>query len=137
MLRASHKRCAIYTRKSSEEGLEQEFNSLAAQRDACEAYIRSQQHEGWVLARTRYDDGGFSGGKLERPGVQRLLADIQAGRVDIVVVYKVDRLTRSLADFARLVEIFDAEGVFVRLGDPAIQYHELDGAADPQCAVVV
>src|SRR5437773_1855974 len=111
MLRASQKRCAIYTRKSSEEGLEQEFNSLAAQRDACEAYIRSQQHEGWVLARTRYDDGGFSGGKLERPGVQRLLADIQAGRVDIVVVYKVDRLTRSLADFARLVEIFDAESV--------------------------
>src|SRR5438552_11161414 len=111
MQRASHKRCAIYTRKSSEEGLEQEFNSLAAQRDACEAYIRSQQHEGWVLARTRYDDGGFSSGKLERPGVQRLLADIQAGRVDIVVVYKVDRLTRSLADFARLVEIFDAENV--------------------------
>ena len=107
----SRKRCAIYTRKSSEEGLEQEFNSLQAQRDACEAYIRSQQHEGWVLARTRYDDGGFSGGKLERPGLQRLLADIRSGRVDIVVVYKVDRLTRSLADFARLVEIFDAQGV--------------------------
>ncbi len=111
MLRANHKRCAIYTRKSSEEGLEQEFNSLAAQRDACEAYIRSQQHEGWVLARTRYDDGGFSGGKLERPGLQRLLADVRAGRIDIVVVYKVDRLTRSLADFARLVEIFDAQNV--------------------------
>ncbi len=111
MLRPSHKRCAIYTRKSSEEGLEQEFNSLAAQRDACEAYIRSQQHEGWVLARTRYDDGGFSGGKLERPGLQRLLADIHAGRIEIVVVYKVDRLTRSLADFARLVEIFDAQRV--------------------------
>src|SRR5438874_4656268 len=111
MLRASHKRCAIYTRKSSEEGLDQEFNALAAQREACEAYIRSQQHEGWVLARTRYDDGGFSGGKLERPGLQTLLADIQAGRIDIVVVYKVDRLTRSLADFARLVEVFDAESV--------------------------
>jgi DNA invertase Pin-like site-specific DNA recombinase len=111
MLRSSHKRCAIYTRKSSEEGLEQEFNSLQAQRDACEAYIRSQQHEGWVLARTRFDDGGFSGGKLERPGLQRLLADIRAGRIEIVVVYKVDRLTRSLADFARLVEIFDAQGV--------------------------
>jgi DNA invertase Pin-like site-specific DNA recombinase len=111
MLRASHKRCAIYTRKSSEEGLEQEFNSLAAQRDACEAYIRSQQHEGWVRARTRYDDGGFSGGKLERPGLQHLLADIRVGRIDIVIVYKVDRLTRSLADFARLVEIFDAQGV--------------------------
>src|SRR6202165_4270381 len=107
----SRKRCAIYTRKSSEEGLEQEFNSLHAQSEACEAYIRSQRHEGWVLARTRYDDGGFSGGNIERPALQRLLADIQGGRIDIVVVYKVDRLTRSLADFARLVEIFDAQGV--------------------------
>ena len=107
----SRKRCAIYTRKSSEEGLEQEFNSLAAQREACEAYIRSQQHEGWVLARNRYDDGGFSGGSMERPALQELLADIRAGRLDIVVVYKVDRLTRSLADFARLVELFDAQGV--------------------------
>ena len=105
------KRCAIYTRKSSEEGLEQEFNSLAAQREACEAYIRSQQHEGWVLARNRYDDGGFSGGTMERPALQGLLADIRAGRIDIVVVYKVDRLTRSLADFARLVELFDAQAV--------------------------
>src|SRR5216110_1014655 len=111
MLRASHKRCAIYTRKSSEEGLEQEFNSLQAQRDACEAYIRSQQHEGWMLARTRYDDGGFFGGNLERPALQRLLSDIRTGRIDIVVVYKFDRLTRSLADFARLVELFDAEAV--------------------------
>jgi DNA invertase Pin-like site-specific DNA recombinase len=108
---AGRRRCAIYTRKSSEEGLEQEFNSLAAQREACEAYIRSQQHEGWVLARTRYDDGGFSGGNLERPALQLLLADIRTGRIDIVVVYKVDRLTRSLADFARLVELFDAEAV--------------------------
>src|SRR5438067_2258052 len=108
---ASPQRCGIYTRKSSEEGLEQEFNSLAAQREACEAYIRSQQHEGWLLARTRYDDGGFSGGNLERPAAQRLLTDIRAGRIDIVVVYKVDRLTRSLADFARLVELFDAQGV--------------------------
>src|SRR2546430_7390685 len=98
---AGRRRCAIYTRKSSEEGLEQEFNSLAAQREACEAYIRSQQHEGWVLARPRYDDGGCSGGNLERPALQRLLADIRTGRIDIVVVYKVDRLTRSLADFAR------------------------------------
>jgi len=108
---ASRRRCAIYTRKSSEEGLEQEFNSLAAQREACEAFIRSQQHEGWLLARNRYDDGGFSGGNLERPAAQRLLTDIRAGRIDIVVVYKVDRLTRSLADFARLVELFDAQGV--------------------------
>jgi site-specific DNA recombinase len=106
-----HKRCAIYTRKSSEEGLEQEFNSLAAQREACEAYIRSQCHEGWMLARTRYDDGGFSGGNMERPALQHLLNDIQTGRIDIVVVYKVDRLTRSLADFARLVEIFDGQSV--------------------------
>ena len=105
------KRCAIYTRKSSEEGLEQEFNSLQAQSEACEAYIRSQCHEGWVLARSRYDDGGFSGGNMDRPALQRLMADIRAGRIDIVVVYKVDRLTRSLADFARLVEIFDKEGV--------------------------
>src|SRR5690349_19745756 len=108
---ANRQRCAIYTRKSSEEGLEQEFNSLAAQREACEAYIRSQQHEGWVLATTRYDDGGFSGGNLERPALQQLLADIRSGRIDIVIVYKVDRLTRSLADFARLVELFDAEAV--------------------------
>src|SRR5437870_2830174 len=108
---ASRKRCAIYTRKSSEEGLEQEFNSLAAQREACEALIRSQRNEGWILARTHYDDGGFSGGNLERPALQGLLADIRAGRIEIVVVYKVDRLTRSLADFARLVEIFDAQGV--------------------------
>jgi site-specific DNA recombinase len=107
----SRKRCAIYTRKSSEEGLEQEFNSLAAQREACEAYISSQRHEGWVVARTHYDDGGYSGGNMERPGLQRLLADIRARRIEIVVVYKVDRLTRSLADFARLVEIFDAQGV--------------------------
>src|SRR6516162_8832417 len=107
----NRKRCAIDTRKSSEEGLEQEFNSLAAQREACEAYIRSQHHEGWILARTRYDDGGFSGGTMERPALQGLLADIRAGRIDIVVVYKVDRLTRSLADFARLVEIFDTQSV--------------------------
>ena len=107
---ASRRRCAIYTRKSSEEGLEQEFNSLAAQREACEAYIRSQQHEAWLLARNRYDDGGFSGGNLERPALQHLVADIRAGRIDIVVVYKVDRLTRSLADFAKIVEIFDAKG---------------------------
>ena len=108
---AGRRRCAIYTRKSSEEGLEQEFNSLAAQREACEAFIRSQRNEGWVLARTRYDDGGFSGGNLERPALQHLITDIRAGRIDIVVVYKVDRLTRSLADFARLVELFDAEAV--------------------------
>jgi site-specific DNA recombinase len=101
-------RCAIYTRKSSEEGLDQEFNSLQAQREACEAFIASQRHEGWVGLRTGYDDGGFSGATMGRPALQRLLADITAGRVDIVVVYKIDRLTRSLADFAKIVEILDA-----------------------------
>src|SRR5437660_527000 len=105
------RRCAIYTRKSSEEGLEQEFNSLHAQREACEAYIRSQRHEGWVVIPTAYDDGGFSGGTMQRPGLQRLLADIRLGRVDVVVTYKVDRLTRALADFARLIEIFDRHAV--------------------------
>src|ERR671920_1689838 len=103
-------RCAIYTRKSSEEGLEQSFNSLHAQRDACEAFIVSQKHEGWTLLPAAYDDGGLSGGSMERPALQRLLADVQSGRVDIVVVYKVDRLTRSLADFAKLTELFDAHG---------------------------
>ena len=103
-------RCAVYTRKSSDEGLDQEFNSLDAQREACEAYVASQRHEGWKLISARYDDGGISGGTLERPALRRLLADIEAGRVDMVVVYKIDRLTRSLADFARLVERLEAAG---------------------------
>ncbi len=104
-------RCAVYTRKSSEHGLEQDFNSLDAQREAAEAYIKSQAHEGWTLIKTHYDDGGLSGGTLERPALQSLLADIQARKIDIVVVYKVDRLTRSLADFAKLVELFEGHGV--------------------------
>lgn len=104
-------RCAIYTRKSSEEGLEQSFNSLDAQREACEAYVLSQKHEGWQALTTHYDDGGISGGTMNRPALQALLADIKMRRIDIVVVYKVDRLTRSLGDFARIVEIFDAQGV--------------------------
>src|ERR1700738_2877586 len=103
-------RCAIYTRKSSEEGLEQEFNTLQAQREACEAFINSQRHEGWVCLRAGYDDGGVSGATMDRPALQQLLAEIQAGRVDIVVVYKIDRLTRSLADFAKIVEILDTRG---------------------------
>jgi site-specific DNA recombinase len=103
--------CAIYTRKSSEEGLEQAFNSLDAQREACEAYIKSQKHEGWTLIQDLYDDGGISGGTMERPALKRLLADIEAGRVDTVVVYKVDRLTRSLSDFSKIVSVFDARGV--------------------------
>jgi DNA invertase Pin-like site-specific DNA recombinase len=105
------RRCAIYTRKSSEEGLEQDFNSLHAQREACEAFIKSQAGEGWRLVKTAYDDGGLSGGTMERPALQRLLADISEGLIDVVVVYKVDRLTRSLADFAKMVEVFDARGV--------------------------
>jgi DNA invertase Pin-like site-specific DNA recombinase len=104
-------RCAIYTRKSSEEGLEQEFNSLDAQREACEAYIKSQRHEGWIVIPALYDDPAFSGGNMDRPALKRLLADIDAGRIDTVVVYKVDRLTRALADFAKIVEAFDARGV--------------------------
>ena len=101
-------RCAIYTRKSSEEGLDQDFNSLDAQREACEAYVASQRHEGWVLLKNRYDDGGISGGHLDRPGLQQLMRDIDGGRVDQIVVYKIDRLTRSLPDFAKLVERLDA-----------------------------
>ncbi len=104
-------RCAIYTRKSSEEGLEQDFNSLHAQREACEAYVASQRHEGWTVLPEVYDDGGFSGGSLERPALRALLAAIDAGGIDVVVVYKVDRLTRSLADFAKIVEVFDAKSV--------------------------
>jgi DNA invertase Pin-like site-specific DNA recombinase len=104
-------RCAIYTRKSSEEGLDQEFNSLDAQREAGEAYIASQRNEGWVCLPDRYDDGGFSGGSMERPSLERLLRDIEAGRIDCVVVYKVDRLSRSLMDFARIMEAFDRKGV--------------------------
>lgn len=98
-------RCAIYTRKSSEEGLELEFNSLQAQREACEAYIKSQKHENWQLIPNHYDDGGYSGGTLHRPALQQLLADIRAGLIDIIVVYKIDRLTRSLMDFSKIVEV--------------------------------
>jgi len=104
-------RCAVYTRKSSEEGLEQEFNSLHAQREACEAYVASQRSEGWALIREPYDDGGFSGGTLERPALKQLMADIEEGLVDVIVVYKIDRLSRSLMDFSKLVEVFDRAGV--------------------------
>src|ERR1700726_2890871 len=104
------------SRKSSEEGLEQEFNSLQAQREACESFVNSQRQEGWVCLRTAYDDGGFSGATMDRPALEQLLADITAGRIDTVVVYKIDRLTRSLADFAKIVEIFDAKGVSVVSG---------------------
>ena len=119
------RRCAVYTRKSSEEGLEQAFNSLHAQREACEAYLKSQAHEGWRLVKTSYDDGGLSGGSMERPALQRLLAEVTAGRINVIVVYKVDRLTRSLADFARIV------------CHAAVQHHQFDGSPDPERVAVV
>lgn len=105
------RRCGVYTRVSSDEGLQQAFSSLDAQRDACEAYVASQRTEGWVLLADHYDDGGFSGGSLERPALRRLLADIEAGRIDVIVCYKIDRLSRSLVDFAKLVEVFDRHDV--------------------------
>src|SRR5665213_3335567 len=109
--RSAKLRCAIYTRKSTEEGLDQAFNSLDAQREACAAYVLSQKHEGWTVSPKLYDDGGFSGGNTERPALKKLLADIESGEIDTVVVYKVDRLTRALSDFAKLVEVFDRRGV--------------------------
>ena len=105
------RRCAIYTRKSSDEGLDQSFNSLDAQREACEAYIKSQKHEGWSTLKASYDDGGYSGGSMNRPALQALLSDIEAGKIDIIVVYKVDRLTRSLADFSKIVDVLDAKDI--------------------------
>jgi DNA invertase Pin-like site-specific DNA recombinase len=104
-------RCAIYTRVSTEQGLEQDFNSLHAQYDASQSYIRSQAHAGWTLVRSKYDDGGFSGGDTHRPALQRLLGDVRSGKIEVIVVYKVDCLTRSLADFAKLVELFDQHNV--------------------------
>ncbi|SEO45687.1 Resolvase, N terminal domain, partial [Paracoccus alcaliphilus] len=132
-------RCAVYTRKSSEEGLEQEFNSLHAQREACESYIASQKSEGWALVRDQYDDGGISGGTLERPGLKRLLEDIEDGLVDVVVVYKIDRLSRSLADFAKLVEVFDRNGVALLLADRRADMDPLvtDVEGDPLNRIVI
>src|SRR5271166_6390592 len=104
-------RCAIYTRKSTEEGLDQDFNSLDAQRESAEAYIKSQSAEGWICLADRYDDGGFTGGNMDRPALKRLLADIEAGQIDLVVAYKVDRLSRSLLGFARMMDCFDRHGV--------------------------
>ena len=101
------KRCAIYTRKSTTAGLEQDFNSLDAQREACEAYIKNQEAQGWTLLPDSYDDGGFTGANIERPAFQRLMADVEAGKIDVIVTYKVDRLSRSLLDFARIIEIFE------------------------------
>ncbi|QTH24622.1 recombinase family protein [Rhizorhabdus wittichii] len=103
-------RCAVYTRKSTDEGLDQAFNSLNAQREACAAYVASQIHEGWQLDPTLYDDGGYSGGTMERPALKRLLADVESGRIQVIVIYKIDRLTRALPDFARIVEVMDRHG---------------------------
>src|SRR5271166_726952 len=127
--------CAIYTRKSSEEGLEQEFNSLDAQREACEAYVTSQKHEGWTVLATFYDDGAYSGGTMDRPALQQLLDDIRSDKVDVVVVY-VDRLTRSLTDFAKIVEVLDAQGV-VRVGHASVQHDEQYGSPHAQRAALL
>ena len=130
-------RCAVYTRKSSEEGLEQEFNSLHAQREACEAYIASQKSEGWTLVPDRYDDGGISGGTLERPALKRLVAEIEAKRVDIVVVYKIDRLSRSLVRFLQARRVVRAQRRLVRQRHAAVQHVDLDGAADAEHAALL
>ena len=129
-------RCAIYTRKSTEDGLEQEFNSLDAQRDAGEAYIASQLHEGWECLPTMYDDGGYTGGNLDRPAMQRLMSDIDDGKIDCVVVYKVDRLSRSLMDFSRDHGEVRCPRRRVRFGDPAIQHRQQYGQVDPERVVV-
>ena len=130
-------RCAIYTRKSSDEGLEQEFNSLDAQREACEAYVLSQKHEGWVCLPEMYDDGGISGATMERPALKRLLSDIEARRIDTVVVYKVDRLTRSLRDFAKIVDVFDTAGASFVSVTQAFNTTTSMGAPHPQHVAVL
>src|SRR6266436_6886851 len=129
-------RCAIYTRVSTDHGLEQDFNSLDAQHDAAQAYIRSQAHAGWTL-RSRYADGGYSGGSTDRPALQRLLADVKAGKIDVIVVDKVDRLTRSLADFAKLVELFDGHGVSFVSVTQQFNTTTLNGPTDPQRSLVL
>ena len=126
------RRCAAYTRVSGEEGLQQAFSSLDAQREACEAYVASQRAEGWVLLADRYDDGGYSGGTLERPALGRLLADIEAERIDVVVVYKIDRLSRSLMDFAKLVEIFDRHDVTFVSVTQVVHDDDQHGSADAE-----
>ncbi len=130
-------RCAIYTRKSTDEGLDQDFNSLDAQREAGEAYIKSQKHEGWECVPELYDDGGFSGGHLERPALKRLLADIEAGKIDVVVVYKVDRLSRSLLDFAKLMDVFGADGNVILQCHPVAEYRNFHGASHVKRPLVV
>jgi site-specific DNA recombinase len=123
-------RCAVYTRKSTEEGLEQEFNSLHAQREAAENFIASQKAEGWICLSEPYDDGGFTGGNMERPALKKLMEDVRLGRIDTVIVYKIDRLSRSLLDFAELIGAFDKYGV--RFRHPAVQHNDEHGAADAE-----
>ena len=125
-------RCAVYTRVSTDERLDMEFNSLDAQREAGLAYIASQKHEGWIGVGDRYDDGGFSGGTMERPALQRLLRDVEHGAIDVIVVYKVDRLSRSLTDFARIVEIFERHSVSFVSRHPSVQHDDVDGPADAE-----
>jgi len=125
-------RCAVYTRKSTEEGLEQAFNSLDAQREASEAYIASQKNEGWTCLPTRYDDGGFTGGNMDRPALKRLLADIEAGQVDAIIVYKLDRFSRSLLDFAKMMETFGQAPGRLRVHHPAVLHRHLHGPPGPQ-----
>ncbi len=129
-------RCAIYTRKSSEEGLDMEFNSLDAQRESCEAYIASQRSEGFAAIRERYDDGGHSGGTLARPALQRLLADVEGGLIDVIVVYKIDRLSRSLMDFAKLVEIFDRNQVTFVSVRRARRWSAITAHCRPSCSIL-
>ncbi|MCU1274536.1 MAG: Resolvase domain protein [Bryobacterales bacterium] len=136
----SRLRCAIYTRKSTEEGLDQDFNSLDAQREAAEAFILSQRREGWVALPESYDDGGFTGANMDRPALTKLLRAVEAGELDCVVVYKVDRLSRSLLDFTRMLSVFEKHKVKLRCRHPAVQHQHLAGAADAQhpafvCAV--
>ena len=133
----SSKRCAIYTRKSSEEGLKQTFNSLDAQREACESYIQSQRHEGWNVINTNYNDGGFSGGNMDRPALTSLLNELKAGRIDVIVVYKVDRLSRSLADFVRLIELFDQHQVSFVSVTQQFNTSTSMGTTDAKCVAVL
>ena len=128
--RVTVRRCAIYVRKSSDEGLDMSYNSLEAQADACAAYVASQRHEGWTKLPKVYEDGGYSGGNMDRPGLKELLKDVEAGKVDIIVVYKIDRLTRSLTDFAKLNDVLDRHQCVLCRRDAAVQHLDLDGKID-------
>ena len=130
-------RAVVYTRKSSEEGLDQEFNSLDAQYEACTAYIASQRHEGWKLVKQRFDDGGVSGGTMDRPALKALLDEVDKGLVDMIVVYKIDRLTRSLSDFARLIERLETSWLLLCISHPILQYLQLHGKVNPERLIIL